>query len=161
MIELGNFEDRPHSKDLVLRRTVKAPRALVFEVFTKPEHLVHWWAPKPFTTHNCKVDLRPGGQWTYTFRAPDGQAHDARALYEAVETPEKLVILQGVPGPDGRPFFRIRQTIQFLEKGAETDLVFESKVLEANPGADPFLGGMERGTHMTLDNLVEYLAHLR
>ena len=60
--ELGNFENIAHSKDVVFHRTVKAPRKLVFEALTRPEHLVNFWAPRPYTTHNCKVDLRPGGE---------------------------------------------------------------------------------------------------
>lgn len=156
-----DFQDRPHPKDLTLSRRVKAPRDMVFAAFTRAEHLVHWWAPKPFTTQNCKVDLRPGGEWTYTFHSPEGVTHDCRAVYEAVEAPQKLVILQAVPGPEGRPFFRIRQTITFQEKGNETGVVLEVKVLEANPGSDPFLGGMEQGTNMTLDNLLVYMGKLK
>ncbi len=145
------------AKDLSLKRVVKAPRDLVFEVFTKPEHLTQWWAPKPFTTHHCKVDLRPGGEWTYSFRSPEGVEHDCRAVYEVVEPPGKLVIVQAVPGPGGRPFFKIRQTITFHDNGNDTALDFEVQVLEANPGSEPFLGGMEQGTNMTLENLAAYL----
>ncbi len=152
-----DFKDKAHPKDLVLKRSLQAPRPLVFEALTKAEHLVHFWAPKPFTTQNCKVDLRPGGRWTYTFRSPEGQTHDCEAFYEAVEEPSRLVITQAVPGPGGIPFFRIRQTFHLKERGKETDLLLEIKVLEANPGSEPFLGGMEQGTNMTLDNLVEYL----
>jgi hypothetical protein len=39
--EIGNFESKAHPKDLVLKRTLKAPRALVFDAFTRAEHLVH------------------------------------------------------------------------------------------------------------------------
>ncbi|HJT24028.1 MAG TPA: SRPBCC domain-containing protein [bacterium] len=158
--EIGDFREKTHPKDLVLKRNLKAPRKLVFEALTKPEHLVHFWAPKPFTTHNCKVDLRPGGSWTYTFRSPEGQEHDCKAEYEAVEEPSRLVITQAVPGPGGKPFFRIRQTITLEDKGKETALVFEAKVLEANPGSEPFLGGMKQGTNGTLDNLEEYLSKM-
>ena len=62
-----------------------------------------------------------------------------------------------VPGPNGKPFFRIRQTCRLEEKGQETVLSLEIKVLEANAGSDPFLGGMLQGTQMTLDQMVEYL----
>jgi len=150
----------PMGKNLSLNRVLPAPRKLVFEAFTKPEHLARWWAPKPFTTHNCKVDLRPGGEWSYTFRSPEGLEHDCRAVYEAVEPPEKLVIVQAVPGPDGKPYFKIRQTITFREKGNETVLAFDVTVLEANPGSEPFLAGMELGTNMTLDNLASYLVEM-
>jgi uncharacterized protein YndB with AHSA1/START domain len=156
-METGNFESRVHPKDVVLKRTIKAPRKLVFEALTQSEHLVHFWAPKPYTTHNCKVDLRPGGEWTYTFRSPEGQEHDSRHIYREVDPPKKLVMEAGVPGPGGKPFFRILQTFHLEEKGRETALSLEIKVLEANEGSDPFLGGMLQGTNMTLDQMIEYL----
>jgi uncharacterized protein YndB with AHSA1/START domain len=152
-----DYQNRSHPKDLAFTRMLNASRIKVFAAFTQAEHLVHWWAPKPFTTHNCKVDLRPGGEWTYTFHSPEGIEHSCRAIYEAVEAPQKLVIVQAVPDPKGNPFFKIRQTIIFEDEGDETVLSFAVKVLEANPGSEPFLGGMEQGTNMTLDNLVEYL----
>ena len=157
-VETGNFEKIAHPKDFVLKRTMKAPQKLVFECLTKPEHLVHFWAPKPFTTHECKVDLRPGGKWTYIFRSPDGQEHGAEHTYLEVDPPKKLVMTAGVPGPDGKPFFTIRQTILLEENGPETGMTLEMKVLQANPGSEPFLGGAKQGTGMTLDNLEEYLA---
>ena len=159
--EVGNFEQKTHPKDFVLKRTMKAPRKLVFECLTKSEHLVHFWAPKPFTTHNSKLNLKVGGEWTYTFRSPDGQEHHSRHIYREIEPPQKLVMEAGVPGPDGKPFFTIRQTILLEDKGRETGMTLEMKVLQANPGSEPFLGGAKQGTNMTLDNLGEYLAGLK
>ena len=155
--EIGNFNEKPHPKDLVLHRTINATRKLVFEAFTQAKHLTHWWAPKPFTTPKCTVDLRPGGEWNYTFRSPEGQEHDCQAVYQEVNPPGKLVMESSVPSPNGKPFFTIRQTITLEEKGNKTDLVLAFKVLEANHGAEPFLGGMKQGTNGTLDNLEEYL----
>lgn len=152
-----DYQHRHHPKDLRLTRTVKAGRARVWDAFTKAEQLARWWAPKPFTTHDCGVDLRPGGLWTYTFRSPEGQRHNCTAIYEAVEPPARLVIVQAVPGPDGQPFFRIRQTITLQEQGKDTVVILEAKILEANPGSEPFLAGMQQGTNGTLDNLLEYL----
>ncbi|HTC19365.1 MAG TPA: SRPBCC domain-containing protein [bacterium] len=160
-IETANFEGKAHPKDLVLKRTLKAPRALVFETFTRAEHLVHWWAPKPFTTPKCEVDLKPGGLWRYTFRSPEGVTHDCEAVYREVDPPRKLVMESFVPDPTGKPFFVIRQTIILEDRGKETGLVLEFKVLQANPGSEPFLGGMAQGTNGTLDNLEEYLIRLK
>lgn len=158
---IGSFEKKAHPNDFVLKRTMKAPRKLVFECLTTPEHLVHFWAPKPFTTHNCKLELKPGGEWTYTFRAPDGQEHNGRHIYREIEPPKKLVMEAGVPGPDGKPFFTIRQTILLEDKGQETGMTLEMKVLQANPGSEPFLGGAKQGTNGTLDNLEEYIEKLK
>jgi len=159
-IELGNFEGKTHSKDLSFNRLLKAPRQLVFEVFTKPEHLVHWWAPKPLTMPRCEVDLRPGGKWNYLFRFPEGMEHDCQATYREVEPPSKLVMESSVPDAQGKPFFMIRQTILLKDKGAETELILEVKVLQVNPGGEPFLEGAKQGFGMTLANLEEYLGRI-
>jgi uncharacterized protein YndB with AHSA1/START domain len=58
--------------DLVLTRTLDAPLSLVFETWTKPEHLLVWWGPRGFTTLSCDVNLRVGGDWRVRSRAPDG-----------------------------------------------------------------------------------------
>jgi uncharacterized protein YndB with AHSA1/START domain len=156
-IELGNFENKAHSKDLRFERVLKAPRMTVFEVFTKPEHLVHWWAPKPFTMPRCEVDLRPGGKWNYLFRSPEGMEHDCQAVYREIEPPAKLVMESSVPDGQGKTFFTIRQTIRLEDRGTETGLVLEVKVLRVNPGGEPFLEGAKQGFGMTLANLEEYL----
>jgi uncharacterized protein YndB with AHSA1/START domain len=159
-VELGSFENQVHSKDLRFIRVFKAPRQKIFEIFTKPEHLVHWWAPKPLTMPRCEVDLRPGGEWNYTFRFPDGKKHDCQAIYRLVEPPSKLVMESSVPNAQGSPFFKIRQTFLFADKGAETELILEMKVLQVNPGGEPFLEGAKQGFGMTLANLEEYLGRL-
>jgi uncharacterized protein YndB with AHSA1/START domain len=156
-IELGDFKEKAHPKDLRFTRVLKAPRKKVFEVFTKPEHLVNWWAPKPFTMPLCEVDLRPGGFWNYKFHSPEGVEHDCQAVYREVDPPRKLVMESSVPGPQGKPFFVIRQTVTLEEKGEETGLVLEMKVLQANPGSEPYLEGAKQGFGMTLSNLESYL----
>jgi uncharacterized protein YndB with AHSA1/START domain len=159
-VELGKFGKKLHSKDLSFKRALKAPRPLVFEAFTRPEHLVHWWAPKPFTMPVCEVDLRPGGTWKYLFRPPEGPEHPCEAVYREVVPPEKIVMESSVPGPGGKPFFTIRQTILLEDKGRETGLALEVKILEANPGCEPFLEGAKQGFGLTLSNLGDYLAEL-
>jgi uncharacterized protein YndB with AHSA1/START domain len=156
-----DYTTKPHPKDILLKRSFKAPRKMVFEAFTKAEHLVHFWPPRPYTMHDVRINLRAGGKMTYVFRSPEGQEHAAEHTYLEVDAPQKIVMTAGVPGPGGKPFFRLRQTITLQERGSETDVVFEGKVLEANPGSDPFLGGMEQGTNMTLDQLVEYLKSVK
>ena len=146
-----------HEKDLNLTRRVEAPREKVWEAFTRPEHLMRWWAPGGFTMPTCELDLRPGGAWNYSFRSPEGWEHSCRAVFQEVVPPEKLVNISMVPGPDGKPLFRIRQTLTLAEEGKGTQLALKVEVLEAHPGSEPYLAGMEQGTNMTLDNLGPYL----
>jgi uncharacterized protein YndB with AHSA1/START domain len=156
-IEKGSFENKPHSKDLVLTRTYEAPRALVFDCLTKPEHLVHFWAPKPFTVPFCEIDLKVGGTWRYSMRSPDGWEHLCNAVYREIAPPGKLVMVSVVV-EKGQKIFEIEQTFVLEEAGDKTKLKLNVKVLYAGEGCDPYLGGMEQGTGMTLDNLAEYLA---
>ena len=58
--------------DLVLERLLNAPRRLVWEAWTNPEHLKRWWAPKPYETTECEMDLRPGGVFRTRMVGPDG-----------------------------------------------------------------------------------------
>ena len=59
--------------DLVLEREIDVPVSLVWKVWTTPEHLKHWFCPKPWQTTQCAIDLRPGGLFTSVMRGPEGQ----------------------------------------------------------------------------------------
>jgi len=48
--------------DLVLVREVNAPREILYTCWTTPEHLVHWFVPKPHKVTACELDVRVGGK---------------------------------------------------------------------------------------------------
>ena len=58
---------------LTIERTFKAPRELIWKMFSDPFHLVHWWGPKGFTNPVCELDFRVGGRWYHVMRGPDGR----------------------------------------------------------------------------------------
>lgn len=58
--------------DLVLERTLNAPRDLVWKAWTNPEHLKRWFAPKPYEISELEMDLRPGGIFRLRMVGPDG-----------------------------------------------------------------------------------------
>ncbi len=71
---MANDRDRTDDRlDLTLTRTIDAPRELIWRVWTDPEHVKKWWAPKPWTTVACEMDLRPGGIFRTVMRSPEGQ----------------------------------------------------------------------------------------
>lgn len=61
------------SRDLTITRKIDAPPALVWKVWTDPEHAKKWWAPAPWTTTECEMELRPGGIFRTVLRSPEGQ----------------------------------------------------------------------------------------
>lgn len=77
--------------DLVLERTLDAPRALVWRAWTDPEHIKRWWAPRPYQTPECEIELRPGGKFYTKMTGPDGFEFSGTAcILEAVPN-ERIV----------------------------------------------------------------------
>jgi uncharacterized protein YndB with AHSA1/START domain len=94
--------------DLVLERVVDVRPALVWEAWTKPEHLRHWFTPKPWTVADCEIDLRPGGIFRTVMRGPEGQEFDNAGCYLEVVPQKRLIwtdaLLAGYR-PSANPFF--------------------------------------------------------
>jgi len=83
-------DDLDPTLDLVLTRTLAAPRALVWACWTDPQHLPHWFVPKPHQVIACDLDVRPGGRCNTTFRV-EGQDMPHRGVYLEVVEGERLV----------------------------------------------------------------------
>lgn len=77
--------------DLVLERSVPVPPELVWEAWTTPEHLVKWFAPRPWETASCVIDLRPGGLFRTVMRSPEGEEFPGDGCFLEVVPNRKLV----------------------------------------------------------------------
>ena len=81
----------PGKTSFSTRRVVDAPRALVFEAFTKCEHLKRWMGPCTLTMVSCETDLRVGGRYRFVFRTPDGSEVGFSGEYREIARPERVV----------------------------------------------------------------------
>jgi uncharacterized protein YndB with AHSA1/START domain len=81
----------PGKTSFSTRRIVDAPRALVFEAFTKCEHLKRWMGPRTLTMVSCETDLRVGGRYRFVFRTPDGSEVGFSGQYREIAPPERVV----------------------------------------------------------------------
>ena len=54
-------------RELVVTRVLNAPRELVFEAWTNPEHIGHWWGPNGFTLTTKEWNLKAGGIWRFYY----------------------------------------------------------------------------------------------
>lgn len=84
-------------RTLILTRTIHAPRALVFQVWTEREHMVHWFGPDNFTLPFCEVDFRVGGKYRLCMRSPDGTDFWVEGTYREIVEPERIVFTWGRP----------------------------------------------------------------
>jgi uncharacterized protein YndB with AHSA1/START domain len=110
---MANPNSSTTDRELFLTRTVKAPIELVWEVWTKPEHICNWWGPNDFTCTISKMDFRTGGEWNLILHGPDGRDYDNRSRFLEI-IPFKKIIYDHVSEP------HIIATIEFEDLGEET-----------------------------------------
>nr|WP_240491696.1 SRPBCC domain-containing protein [Flavivirga aquatica] len=60
------------NRTLTIEKTFNAPLKLVWETWTKPEHIVKWWAPNGMDVKVLEHDFTIGGKWKYSMLIPDG-----------------------------------------------------------------------------------------
>jgi len=112
-----------HDRELLLTRVIDAPVALLWEVWTKPEHIANWWGPDGFTNTISKMDIKPGGEWNLVMHGPDGTDYTNKSIFKEVVLHKKLVY-DHVSGP------KFTASIQFEEQGDKTlltwHMLFES-----------------------------------
>ena len=101
MSALHHYQPDP-DLDLVLERVIEAPPKFVWTAWTTPEHVKRWFAPAPFTTIDCEIDLRPGGTFRTLMRSPEGEEFPNLGCYvEVIEL--ELLAWTSVLGPGFRP----------------------------------------------------------
>jgi uncharacterized protein YndB with AHSA1/START domain len=145
----------PGEPTIVTRRSVDAPRALVFDLFTKPEHLKRWLGPHRLTMVECQIDLRVGGSYRWLFRAPDGQQFGFHGEFREIVRPERIVqTFVFEPFPNAV----VIDTLTLEEKDGRT-LVTTHSVHPTVKDRDMHLqNGMEHGMVEGYEKLDELLA---
>lgn len=83
----------PSEREVEMTRVFAAPRPLVWDAWTRPEHVSRWLlGPEGWTMPVCEIDLRPGGSWRFVWRkGDDGTEMEMTGEYREVEPPERLV----------------------------------------------------------------------
>jgi uncharacterized protein YndB with AHSA1/START domain len=123
---LGDFLVNPFdstplaARELVFRRMIKAARALVFDAWTDPAKIAHWWGPNGFKTTTYSMDVKPGGVWDFTMHGPDGRDYKNKIVYTAVERPKFLAYQHAGEGADSG--VRFHSTVTFGEMFGMTSI---------------------------------------
>jgi uncharacterized protein YndB with AHSA1/START domain len=146
-------------REVIITRVFDAPRELVFQCWTEPEHLRQWWGPQGFTTPACDVDLRVGGAWKIVMRFPDGSNENTmQAVYREIFPPERLAFASVALDKDGKRLLEGLTTVTFADLGGKTELTLQTRVTGLVPYAARMLDGMEPGWTQSLERLAEELA---
>jgi uncharacterized protein YndB with AHSA1/START domain len=149
----------PSETEIRMTRLFDAPRALVWEAMSKPEHIKEWWGRigEGYSVPVCEVDLRVGGAWRFVNRTPKGELVAFYGVYREIVPPERVVFTE------------------IFEQFPDTESVVTSVLTEENgktrltatvsyPSLEVrnmVLGtGMARGAAISYDRLEDVLARL-
>src|SRR5688500_17588501 len=110
----------PSEQEIRLSRLFDAPRRLVFEAMTKPEHVKQWWGRlgEGYSVPVCEIDLRVGGKWRFVNGHPQGEV-GFRGEYREI-TPHSRLVFTEVMEPHPEPGSVV--TAIFSEEGRKTRL---------------------------------------
>lgn len=149
----------PSDTEIMLMRTFQAPRQLVFEVHSTPEHIRKWWGCGGSTMSVCEMDFRVGGAWHFVLQTPDGSEHPFKGIYQEIREPERLAYTF-IYDVEGIRDFPALETLTFEEHEGRTTLtaVIKHRTPEARDGH--LQSGFKQGSAESFNRLDEYLQSL-
>ncbi|HRU62564.1 MAG TPA: SRPBCC domain-containing protein [Bacteroidia bacterium] len=155
-MEKRNDSFRWEDKVIEHKRFIKAPRSLVWEVWTKPEHLAKWYGPEGYTLTTAQLKLQTGGSWNFVMHG-FGKDYQNDIRYTRIEPEHTLCFRNGaIDNPYG---FDVQVTLEEQEGGTWLTMrsEFSSKAVieELNQKVNAIEGGKQ-----TLNKLVAYAEKL-
>jgi len=149
----------PSDQEIRMTRLFDAPRRLVFEAMTKPEHVKQWWGRlgEGYSVPICEIDLRPGGAWRFVNRHPKGEAV-FYGVYREIAAPDRLVFTEIYePFPDAESIV----SSVFTEENGKTRMTVT--VLYPSPEVRDMVikTGMAKGAGISYDRLEDLVRELQ
>lgn len=161
--------------EVLLARTIEAPRASVFRAWTDPGILAEWWGPHAVTIPVCELDARKHGQYRIILRDPDGIDYPVHGTFHEFIEPEQLVMTLDLsthpaawherlhrlcPDTIAAPLGELLLTVTFTPSGEHTLLTVRTS-FQTPALRNAFLElGMRENWNESLDSLSALLPHL-
>ena len=151
------------TKTVLITKEFDAPRAMVWDAYTKAELLDQWWAPKPMTSRTKVMEFREGGRRFYAMVTPDGQERWAVQQYKSITPRSNFKFFNAFADADENPQLPGSDwDFNFSEQDGKTKVSIsiynESLERMERIMAD---GGFQKGTEAQLENLESLLAGLQ
>lgn len=149
----------PSEREICLTRLFDAPRQLVFEAMSKPEHVKRWWGclGEGYSVPVCEIDLRVGGKWRFVNRHPKGEAA-FHGEYKEITPPSRIVFTEIFEDfPDSVSVV----TSVLTEEGKKTRLTATVRYPSLEVRDMVIASGMSTGAGISYDRLEDVLAELQ
>lgn len=154
-----------------ITRVFAAPRARVWDAWTRPEALARWFGPKGWSSAILAFELRPGGEWRGRMDMPDGGAMYSKFVFREIAPMERLVWVHGFADADGNriraPFasefpLEMLTEVRFADEGEGTRIDLSWTPLGATLEEEAFfaamMASMEDGWSGSFEQLDRFLA---
>jgi uncharacterized protein YndB with AHSA1/START domain len=108
------------SRDLVIDRILRAPRAALWRCWSEPELLRRWFCPEPWRVSEAQMELRPGGRFRTVMNGPNGEVVDSTGVYLDVVAGGRLVFTDAFVKawePSQKPFMTATITLAEVAGG--------------------------------------------
>ncbi|WP_437585798.1 SRPBCC family protein [Sorangium sp. So ce1000] len=149
----------PSENEVRMTRLFDAPRDLVFEAMTRPEHIKRWWGclGEGYSVPVCEMDLRPGGKWRFVNRHPGGEAAFHGENQEI--TPSSRLVFTEI-------FEQFPDTVSvvtavYTDEGTKTRLTATVRYPSTEVRDMVLASGMPKGAGISYDRLDDLVAHLQ
>jgi len=142
-----------------MTRLFNAPRGLVFEAMTQPEHVKQWWGRlgEGYSVPVCEIDLRPGGGWRFVNKHPKGEAA-FHGEYREIVAPIRVVFTEIFEQfPDTVSVV----TAELSEEGGKTRLTVVVRYPSIEVRDMVIASGMAKGASISYDRLEDLVAELQ
>lgn len=149
----------PSDQEIRMTRLFDAPRHLVFEAMTKPEHVRRWWGclGEGYSVPVCEIDFRPGGRWRFVNRHPKGEAA-FHGEYQEIAPPSRVVFTEVFEEfPDTVSVV----TAELSDENGKTRLTATVRYPSKEVRDMVIASGMSTGAGISYDRLEDLVAELQ
>ncbi len=149
----------PSDQEIRMTRLFDAPRHLVFEAMTRPEHVKRWWGclGDGYSVPVCEIDLRIGGRWRFVNRHPKGEAA-FHGEYREVTPPGRVVFTEIF---EEFPDVESVVTAELADEGGKTRLTATVRYPSTEVRDMVMSTGMSKGAGISYDRLEDLVAELQ
>jgi glutathione S-transferase len=141
--------------DLTLTRTIRAPRAKVFDAFVNPDQLRKWFGPRNHNVAEATVDAKIGGRYRLVMQPMAGKTFAVGGVYREIASPSRLVFTWKWEGEEMGAMGETLVTVTLDERRGEHGVETEVRLQHSGFPAPEARTAHNDGWGSTLNRLVD------
>lgn len=157
----NNVETRIEGSKVIYKKYYDAPVSLVFDAWSKHEHLAEWWGPDGFTLTTISMNFIDGGIWDFIMHGPDGTDYKNKIQFVEINESRSIVYKHLGDGGESKDVsFQTMITFEPAGEGTNLTMVQEFPSKEELERVEKEYNAIEGG-QQHVENLANYLTSLK